>query len=404
MKYLEVGIIASVCALTWMGGCPAPQDSGLNANSNGQVLGATAENSDASQSSDQAAATGSNSVELIDRLNGYGDYRLYKLGASAPGDQWTVSLTKRGGAPLVVVLLDENQQLLMRQYVSSSTPLTHIVRSSTGETYVGVTTQASVGTDVSLLASRVRGLNIPGPRPQVVYLNFAGGQGVKVHNADPISFGAFDSAILGGDYAGQTAQFKRVILETLQTDYGPYNVTFYTSDSGPPPAPYSVLHFGGYADALLGLADSVDSYNSLPSEEAVIYVESFATYAALRLTNDEMALMIGNVASHELGHLLGLYHTMNPTDVMDTTGTALDLAAQQAFSRAKLETSVFPTGFENSPVLLRYAVGDAPGGAAKPSTEKSAQLPMKIIMRRLARQELQSGCGTCMHLNDPPRE
>jgi hypothetical protein len=108
--------------------------------------------------------------------------------------------------------------------------------------------------------------------------------------------------------------------------------------------------------------------------------------------------MIGNVASHEFGHLLGLFHTRVPKDLMDTTGTAWDLVADQGFLRAELEPSVFPCGFEDSPARLNDAVGRNPqwfGETAKAGlTEKALR---KAALRVRAREELRSRCGNCLH-------
>jgi hypothetical protein len=111
-----------------------------------------------------------------------------------------------------------------------------------------------------------------------------------------------------------------------------------------------------------------------------------------------MGQMIGNVASHEFGHLLGLFHTQEPADLMDTTGTAWDLVADQSFLTAALEPSVFPYGRENSPRRLGEIVGSRPA----PPTGKRLDPAgvQKAGIRALAREALKTRCGTCLHLNE----
>ncbi len=115
----------------------------------------------------------------------------------------------------------------------------------------------------------------------------------------------------------------------------------------------------------------------------------------MQLTPDEMGIMIGNVGSHELGHLLGLYHTREPHDVMDTTGTAWELAENQRFDRAALEPSVFPVGMENSPMLLRDTVGEIAGGPPAERQDYSLKQGLRMFIRDLTEIELRSGCGLC---------
>jgi hypothetical protein len=242
------------------------------------------------------------------------------------------------------------------------------------------------------------GYDVPATQPQTVYLNFGAGAGVLVHLHSPVSFDPFDAAMTGAPYVGKTAEMKAAIVAAMRADYSRYNLTFVTSDEVQPSGAYTTVHFGGVDNSLLGLADDVDSYNKEQTQSAIVFVESFSLYQNMGLTVDEMALMIANVASHELGHLLGLYHTKAPNDLMDTTGTAWDLAGDQAFLRAELEASVFPTGMEDSPALLERTLGLSPSAAAKLAL-RPVRGPMYRLLRDFTRQELRHTCGTCAHLD-----
>ncbi len=332
-------------------------------------------------------------------------YQLIDLGPAAAGDQWTISnLSARlTGDAFLVVFLNEDYDLLRRQVVAGGASLAHIVRQGTPTLYAGIApAYGANGGSFQMEVGWRGGFDVPQPQPQVVWLNFGGGANVEVHARSGISFGPFDAGALGGQYAGATEVVKAAIVATMREDYAAYNVTLLTSDDSFPPAgAHATVHFGGYDSRLLGLADNVDQYNADPWQHAIIYVESFSDFSVMGLSDQDMGEMVGNVASHELGHLLGLFHTQVPTDIMDTTGTAWDLAGAQAFSRAQLETSVFPVGFEDSPARLAETVGLAAvpdaGYLAKPLAAE--RMMRKAALRRLVREELPTRCGTCLDLD-----
>jgi hypothetical protein len=77
----------------------------------------------------------------------------------------------------------------------------------------------------------------------------------------------------------------------------------------------------------------------------------------LNPTLQQIATAIGNVATHEFGHLVGLYHTRDATEVMDITGSAQSLLRDQTLHDAPLERSVFPIGRQDPYLLLMAALG-----------------------------------------------
>jgi hypothetical protein len=104
----------------------------------------------------------------------------------------------------------------------------------------------------------------------------------------------------------------------------------------------------------------VDSYNIDACDDAIIFAESFSPDVfSFRLTAREMGIAIGNVASHEAGHLLGLNHVDDDLDLMDDRSLADAFLADQEFLDSDLSTDILPIGTQDSALLLFETLGPA---------------------------------------------
>jgi hypothetical protein len=201
-----------------------------------------------------------------------------------------------------------------------------------------------------------RGGTVTRPPVQVLLLNFNAGS-VTVSGEGTITCAAFNAANIDANYAGSTAQIKAKIAETVRHGYRNTGLIVVTSDD-PPPAPgtFSTVYFGAYSADKFGIAQGVDQGNANRSDCAVVFTYDFDKPFATQPTVDGIGVAIGNVAAHEAGHLLGLNHVADVTDLMDTTGTASTLLADQEFKTSPLDISIFPFGLQNGPAMLNRVV------------------------------------------------
>ncbi|MBN2563186.1 MAG: matrixin family metalloprotease [Phycisphaerae bacterium] len=310
------------------------------------------------------------------------DVDIYALGSALAGDRVVIDVTGNNGLNTVAALFDGYQDLIdanddRSYYAGNIDPyIARVVRQDAANLYVGIAVSRAThfahdngrydnGT-YTVRITREQGFDVPVARHQLVYLDFEGGDRVQIGLEPFETMRSFSAESISGRFAGQTDYVVGLILEHMRRDYARFNVTLLDSKHHDVPTEvHSTLYFGNYNASYLGLADNVDTGNAYLEQEAIIYTEDLALFEGLVPSAEETALALANIASHELGHLLGLEHSAEAQDIMSTAATARQILETDAdFGRRGLDDRVFPAGWQNDPQLLWQNVGASIAGVS----------------------------------------
>jgi len=300
---------------------------------------------------------------VIDSRN---DIDVYSLGTLSRGDRIYVDVQRlNGDLDALAAIFDSREYLIA--WNDDRTPDGSVLDPQLDFTLAGDTDiyylaiiaypgDASYGQYlVEIQITRAAGA--PTPYQQIVYLNWAGGDRVVVRNVGVYNLPPF-SAIDVGFSSSRTAALKQRVQEVVEQRYAEYDLLVLNSDDDPVPSvAYSTVYFGGADYQAFAISEQIDAYNEDHGDDAIIFTQSFQGAFAQPPTFEEMAQALGNTVAHEVGHLLGLVHTADCDDLMDTTCFNDRLLSPQEFSTAPLDTSVFPFGYQSATELLSWVLG-----------------------------------------------
>lgn len=378
-RCLIVVRISLVAACAVIAGCPmSPAPDAASTVIDGNVNDSNTSDKTSSEPNDTFAQAIAASFDdngdafLQGTVSGVGDLDVFSLGPLARGDRLLIDTSTPGSTLDVSIgVFDGDGKLTYNnddRGGSTSRFLDAyadwIVRHDSDAYFLVVTHSAFAdpGTltgTYSVHVQRSSGDDVPAPTSQLLLLNFDGG------HIDSPTLGNFELASFdGGDisplYEGRTAQMKEIIRFVFEQNYERFNVSILTTDDDPPPpdAKFSIINFGGFNRSVFGIAESVDLYNADYCDDAIIYVETFAANVfSFTPTAEELAVAIGNVGSHEAGHLLGLNHVDDDSALMDDESSADVFILDQEFKEAPLSDDIMSIGTQDDVLLLMESVG-----------------------------------------------
>ncbi len=347
----------------------------------------------------------SESQLISGRISSSDDVDVYDLGPVEAGDHVVVSLDADGAFEGAMALFDDGGSALLvndhrNVYMGRNGPFVDVVvrRASQACLVALSSTPGYSATGDYALTTRVEyPTPIPAAHPDVVLLDFDASRNVRIGTRSAIDVPAFDAADISSAYSGLTREMAARIVDFVREDFAAYEVTVLSTTEG---AEYddsmTRLHFGTFDEALLGVAEGVDEFNSSSGQSAIVFTDTFAAFMPLDPTVTEMAQALANVASHEVGHLLGLIHTENPDDLMDVTAGLRELMVDQEFAKSPIYAAVFPLGYQDSVQSLLDAVGGDESLARGKGILRSktrAEMKARVAEPALRRTCLLSGCG-----------
>jgi len=305
-------------------------------------------------------------VEII------GDLDVFLLGGFSPGDRIIVdAFAFDSEIDVSIALFDAEGRLVFanddHEDASGFTldSLADLSVRHAGDSYYLVVTHSAFASTGQFLGSyhvdiqKESGVEVPQPVGQTLLLDFNGAI-VDSPVLGTFAIEPFDAADISAFYDGDTQTIKDSIRDVFEQNYERFNITILTTDDEPPApgAEFTVVFFGGFDRGVFGLAENVDLYNFDRCDDAIIFTESFSPAVFRDIpTAVELGIAIGNVGTHEAGHLLGLNHTDDDLDLMDDQSPADAFLEDQEFMEAPLSDDIMPIGTQDGVLLLIETVG-----------------------------------------------
>lgn len=354
-----------------LAGCAALAGSTGGSDDPPAILGSRVEpagsgDNDSFDSSEFLALPSNGKVITYSDLASPSDVDVFDLGPVVAGDRLILLVNAEGDLDPTAALFDADGHSMIvnddRNYFGGDwdSYIDAVVSRDTEHCYVAVASsvKSSTAGGYSLEFDRIQGSGTTTPSSQVIYLNFAGAANVAIGPRDPVNVPAFEQSTIAQSWPNQIDELIELVVSRIRTDFDGLDVVIRSShEQSAPTTTYSVIHFGAYDPALLGVAENVDEFNELKSQPAIVFVDTFSAFVSLDPTIEEMAQSLANVGSHEIGHLLGLNHTADPRGIMDISASLQELLGNQAFSTSPLDYAVFPIGAQDAIKLLVEVVG-----------------------------------------------